>query len=67
LILSAVLVQLGTLLIGLGLLAEMLTRIYMDGENRRIYTVARTRAAWPRDWAAASPRARAVDMPVVRQ
>ena len=66
LLLSAVLVQTGTLLVGLGLLAELLTRIYMDGENRRIYTVAPTRAAWPRDWAAQSRRV-AIDMPVVRQ
>jgi len=28
------------MLIGLGLLAEVLTRIYMDGRRRRIYTVA---------------------------
>ena len=66
LLLSAVLVQTGTLLVGLGLLAELLTRIYMDGENRRIYTVAPTRAAWPRDWAVQSRRV-AGDMPVVRQ
>ncbi len=49
LLLSAVLVQTGTILVGLGLLAEVLTRIYMDGEQRRIYTVARKRAAWPRE------------------
>jgi Glycosyl transferase family 2 len=40
LLLSAVLVQTGVVLIGLGLLAELLTRIYMDGRHRRIYTVA---------------------------
>jgi hypothetical protein len=40
LLLSAVLVQTGVLLLGLGLLAELLTRIYMDGRRRRIYTVA---------------------------
>ena len=40
LILSAVLVQTGITLIGLGLLAELVTRIYMDGRQRRIYTVA---------------------------
>jgi hypothetical protein len=47
LLLSAVLIQTGIVLIGLGLLAELLTRIYMDGRRRRIYTVARpkTRAA----------------------
>jgi glycosyltransferase involved in cell wall biosynthesis len=41
LLLSAVLIQTGIVLIGLGLLAELLTRIYMDGRHRRIYTVAR--------------------------
>src|SRR5262245_60809025 len=41
LLLSAVLIQTGGMLIGLGLLAEILTRIYMDGQHRRIYTVAR--------------------------
>src|SRR3989475_3134697 len=41
LLLSAVLIQTGVVLIGLGLLAELLTRIYMDGRHRRIYTVAR--------------------------
>jgi glycosyltransferase involved in cell wall biosynthesis len=50
LLLSAVLIQTGIVLIGLGLLAELLTRIYMDGRNRRIYTVARqeprAREAW---------------------
>jgi len=50
LLLSAVLVQTGVVLIGLGLLAELLTRIYMDGRHRRIYTVASRelpgRAAW---------------------
>jgi glycosyltransferase involved in cell wall biosynthesis len=40
LLLSAVLIQTGVMLIGLGLLAEVLTRIYMDGRRRRIYTVA---------------------------
>jgi glycosyltransferase involved in cell wall biosynthesis len=65
LLLSAVLVETGILLIGLGLLAEVLTRIYMDGERRRIYTVADTRVArvphWP--W----PAAVTVDRPAVRQ
>src|SRR5213592_767855 len=50
LLLSAVLVQTGVVLIGLGLLAELLTRIYMDGRHRRIYTIAqaepRALAAW---------------------
>jgi len=40
LLLSAVLIQTGVMLIGLGLLAEVLTRIYMDGRQRRIYTLA---------------------------
>ncbi len=40
LLLSAVLVQTGVVLVGLGLLAELLTRIYMDGRQRRIYTIA---------------------------
>ena len=52
LLLSAVLVQTGAVLIGLGLLAELLTRIYMDGRNRRIYTVANTprrHESWARE------------------
>ena len=54
LLLSAVLIQTGVLLIGLGLLAELLTRIYMDGRQRRIYTIAQ---AEPRELAAwAGPR-----------
>ncbi len=43
LLLSAVLVQSGILLVGLGVLAEILTRIYFDGRRRRIYTVERVR------------------------
>jgi glycosyltransferase involved in cell wall biosynthesis len=39
LLLSALLIQSGILLIGLGLLAEILTRIYLDGRHRRIYTI----------------------------
>src|SRR5262245_61852723 len=55
LLLSAVLIQTGGMLIGLGLLAELLTRIYMDGRHRRIYTVAR-RAQRARDaWSDARP------------
>src|SRR3984893_3133682 len=51
LLLSAVLVQTGIVLLSLGLLAELLTRIYMDGRERRIYTVAlerprSTRQVW---------------------
>jgi hypothetical protein len=41
LLLSAVLVQSGILLVGLGVLAEILTRIYFDGRRRRIYTIDR--------------------------
>src|ERR1700682_6459148 len=40
LLLSAVLIQAGIVLLGLGLLAELLTRIYTDGRDRRIYTDA---------------------------
>jgi len=43
LLLSAALIQTGIVLLGLGLLAELLTRIYMDGHHRRIYTVAQAR------------------------
>jgi glycosyl transferase family 2 len=42
LLLSTLLIQSGILLIGLGVLAELLTRIYFDGRRRRIYTVAST-------------------------
>ncbi len=48
LLLSAVLTQTGIVLLGLGLLAELLTRIYMDGRHRRIYTVARLKTSAPR-------------------
>jgi Glycosyl transferase family 2 len=41
LLLSALLTQSGILLVGLGVLAEILTRIYFDGQQRRIYTVER--------------------------
>jgi glycosyltransferase involved in cell wall biosynthesis len=41
LLLSAVLIQAGIMMVGIGLLAELLTRIYLDGRNRRIYTVER--------------------------
>ena len=65
LILSAVLVQTGIVLVGLGLLAELLTRIYLDGDQRRIYTVADTKVAARPRWA--TPRPVAVEMPAVRQ
>lgn len=41
-LLGLLLVQTGVMLIGFGLLAELMTRIYMDGRERRIYTVAET-------------------------
>jgi hypothetical protein len=56
LLLSAVLIQTGVMLIGLGLLAEVLTRIYMDGRHRRIYTLAsRPRRSEVRPWPPARP------------
>ena len=39
-LLGLLLVQTGVMLIGFGLMAELMTRIYMDGRERRIYTVA---------------------------
>jgi glycosyltransferase involved in cell wall biosynthesis len=65
LLLSAVLVQTGILLVSLGLLAELLTRIYMDGKRRRIYTVARSRAAALPNWTVS--RSVIVQTPAVRQ
>jgi glycosyltransferase involved in cell wall biosynthesis len=55
LLLSAVLVQTGIVLIGLGLLAELLTRIYMDGRQRRIYTVAGPEPRPLEPWAGPRP------------
>jgi glycosyltransferase involved in cell wall biosynthesis len=56
LLLSAVLVQAGVVLLGLGLLAELLTRIYTDGRDRRIYTVAQARPRAIRQvWAGPRP------------
>jgi glycosyltransferase involved in cell wall biosynthesis len=56
LLLSAVLVQTGLVLLSLGLLAELLTRIYMDGRERRIYTVAHARPSASRQvWAGPRP------------
>src|ERR1700687_852566 len=43
LLLSAMLVQAGIVLLSLGPLAEVLARIYMDGRERRIYTVVQAR------------------------
>jgi len=50
LLLSAVLIQTGAVLIGLGLLAELLTRIYMDGRQRRIYQVAHQTPHAAEEW-----------------
>ena len=55
LLLSAVLIQTGIVLIGLGLLAELLTRIYMDGRHRRIYTVARQKPRALQEWSGPRP------------
>jgi glycosyltransferase involved in cell wall biosynthesis len=56
LLLSAVLVETGIVLISLGLVAELLTRIYMDGRRRRIYTVARRPKLRARDvWSGPKP------------
>jgi glycosyltransferase involved in cell wall biosynthesis len=41
LLLSAVLIQTGVLLVGIGVIGEFLTRIYFDGRRRRIYTIDR--------------------------
>jgi glycosyltransferase involved in cell wall biosynthesis len=41
LLLSALLIQSGIVLIAIGLLAEILTRVYVDGRERKIYTVER--------------------------
>ncbi len=54
LLLSAVLIQTGIVLVGLGLVAELLTRIYLDGRHRRIYALAhrpprRRDVGWPDD------------------
>jgi glycosyltransferase involved in cell wall biosynthesis len=65
LLLSAVLIQTGIMLIALGLVAELITRIYMDGRRRRIYTVARA-VRHPKVWD--GPRPVPVPFrPVVRQ
>jgi len=55
LLLSAVLVQTGVVLVGLGLLAELLTRIYMDGRHRRIYTVAPAESRLQKQWIGPRP------------
>jgi len=55
LLLSAVLVQTGVVLLGLGLLAELLTRIYMDGRQRRIYTIASSEPRALEPWGGPRP------------
>jgi len=56
LLLSAVLIQAGIVMLGLGLLAELLTRIYTDGRDRRIYTVAQARPSTSRQaWGGPRP------------
>jgi len=66
LLLSAVLIQTGVMLISVGLLAELVTRIYMDGRHRRIYTIAAAAAREPRQ--AVRPRPVPVPFrPTVRQ
>src|SRR3989442_1779420 len=55
LLLSAVLVQTGVVLVGLGLLAELLTRIYMDGRHRRIYAVAPAQSRLQKQWSRPRP------------
>jgi glycosyltransferase involved in cell wall biosynthesis len=55
LLLSAVFVQTGVVLVGLGLLAEVLTRIYLDGRQRRIYTVADAAERPLETWAGPRP------------
>jgi glycosyltransferase involved in cell wall biosynthesis len=58
LLLSVLLIQSGVFLVGLGLLAELLTRIYVDGRHRRIYTVAQP-TEFPADlWARREPALR---------
>jgi len=39
----------------LGLLAELLTRIYMDGRHRRIYTVAPQKQRALQEWSRPQP------------
>src|SRR2546425_2665480 len=55
LLLSAVLVQTGVVLVGLGLLAGLLTRIYMDGRHRRIYAVAPAQSRLQKQWSRPRP------------
>jgi glycosyltransferase involved in cell wall biosynthesis len=67
LLLSAVLIQTGVMLIGMGLLAELLTRIYMDGRHRRIYTVAHRRPRPAREPRRHREPATTIDAPPVLQ
>jgi glycosyltransferase involved in cell wall biosynthesis len=56
LLLSALLIQTGVVLVGLGLLAEVLTRIYLDGRPQRLYTFAEHRVpSRPSLWREARP------------
>ncbi|MBI3262104.1 MAG: glycosyltransferase family 2 protein [Acidobacteria bacterium] len=65
LLLSALLIHTGVVLVGLGLLAELLTRIYLDGRRRRIYTLARPKRPALREvW---GPRPVSARPAVVRQ
>src|SRR5438067_457055 len=66
LLLSAVLVQTGVVLVGLGLLAELLTRIYMDGRQRRIYAIADVGSHPVEPWAGPRPVPGAVPAGVVQ-
>ncbi len=43
LLLSAILIMAGVILLSVGLLAEIMVRVYFDGRTRRIYRVARRR------------------------
>jgi hypothetical protein len=66
LLLSAVLIQTGVVLLGLGLLAELLTRIYMDGRQRRIYTIAPAPQRALEPWGGPRPLPVAVQSRVVQ-
>src|SRR5262249_44753939 len=60
LLLSVLLFQSGLLLLGLGIIAEFLTRIYFDGRERRIYTIDRVETGYQgKDLADGNPGATA--------
>jgi hypothetical protein len=48
LLLSVILIMMGVTLLALGLLAEIVVRVYFDGRRRRIYRIARRRPAFDR-------------------